>query len=641
MGNSNPIGCCTSAQRSETSSYREEASILDKTSSGLPKVNQFKKKTKILTIATRMERNTKLDILNDALADMAITEEPIKHYYKLGEVMGAGKYGVVKAGTSLSKSCYKVAVKVIKLEKLKSQYHSIVQEVLALKKIDHPNVVKILEIFKDKKKLYIVMELVEGMELFEFVVSKSMLSEKEARKITTQLLKTIKYLGECNICHRDLKPENIIINPDTLKLKIIDFGLSAFYEQEKLSTKVGTPYYVAPEVLDKCYGKECDLWSLGVITYVLLSGCPPFQAKTLPELFVKIRSCDLKYINKDFKNLSQSSKDFIKGLLTVDPKERMTADEALQHQWIIKAQEQAPELNDRVISKLARYRTPDILKKEIFNLLLSNIQSEVIQEWNQLFETLDVKNTGCIRIKELIELLGNNKKFKKQLKQLKKLDKKAPELEIHYSDFLLRIVDVRKEIKAKDIANAFFHLDGSKNGKISAEDLHRFLKRRGDEFDLEECKDMIRKAEEKLLSLSADHKKNNTQNDTQDDTQAGELGQTEELDYKDFKTYLIAPSLESTQTALLQSQSSIRISEYKAFDRESPLDLSEEDCQNIGLLKNVEHIKEYSQKLEEIPAGNSCKDDVEFKIDIMSQESFKDPDLGLSPPLLYESNPSL
>lgn len=339
------MSCCTSTSSSTTSTLREESNIIDKLPSDLPKVNMFKNKCKRLTIASKMERNNKLDILNEALADLSITDEPIKQYYHLGEVMGAGKYGVVKVGKSLSKPGYRVAVKVIKLEKLKSQYHSVVQEILALKKIDHPNVVKIHEIFKDSKKLYIVMEYVEGKELFDFVVQKMKLLESEASKITMQLLKAIKYLNEIKLCHRDLKPENIIIDPVTLNIKIIDFGLSAFYSDfNQLTTKVGTPYYVAPEVLDKAYGKECDMWSIGVITYVLLTGCPPFQAKSLAELFRRIKTCHLKYMEVDFKKLSKESYHFVKSLLCVDVNKRFTPQEALNHKWIVRK-----ELADTVI----------------------------------------------------------------------------------------------------------------------------------------------------------------------------------------------------------------------------------------------------------------------------------------------------
>jgi calcium-dependent protein kinase len=155
-------------------------------------------------------------------------------------------------------------------------------------------------------------------------------------------------MNELKICHRDLKPENIIINPETLHVKIIDFGLSAFYSDfQQLSTKVGTPYYVAPEVLSKKYGKECDMWSAGVITYVLLTGCPPFQAKTLPELFDRIKTCNLKYIDQDFKNLSQESYHFIKSLLCVDVDKRLTPEQALKHKWNLQDELYDTELSDR------------------------------------------------------------------------------------------------------------------------------------------------------------------------------------------------------------------------------------------------------------------------------------------------------
>jgi serine/threonine protein kinase len=342
------MSCCTASEAHTLGNARSETSIIDKSPSDLPKVNNFKIKCRKLTIANKMEKTHRLDILNEALADFGITEEPIKRYYSMGEVMGAGKYGVVKAGKSVSKPGYKVAIKIIKLEKLKSQYHSIVQEILALKKIDHPNVVKIHEIFKDSKKLYIVMEMVEGKELFDFVVQKMKLNEPDASKIAYQLIKTIKYLNEQKLCHRDLKPENIIIHPETLNIKIIDFGLSAFYSEfAKLSTKVGTPYYVAPEVLEKSYGKECDMWSIGVITYVLLTGCPPFQAKSLPELFRRIKACNLKYIDQDFKNLSKESYHFVKSCLCVDPSQRITPEEALKHKWILQMKVEEAELTDR------------------------------------------------------------------------------------------------------------------------------------------------------------------------------------------------------------------------------------------------------------------------------------------------------
>ena len=234
-----------------------------------------------------------------------------------------------------------------------SQFHSIIQEILTLKKWDHPNIVKIYEIFRDNKKLYIVMEFVEGKELLNYVIEQYKLKESEAWSIIKQLLKTIKYVHSKKIIHRDLKPENIIINPDKMQIKLIDFGLSSYYSDlVNLNTKVGTPYFVAPEVLDGSYNKEIDLWSIGVIWYTLLTGCPPFQADNINKVYEKIRAWKLKFYEEDWSSLSQESQDFIKKLIVKSPSKRMTSDQALNHPWILMVE----KLDDTKV-------TPDIIKK--------------------------------------------------------------------------------------------------------------------------------------------------------------------------------------------------------------------------------------------------------------------------------------
>lgn len=218
---------------------------------------------------------------------------------------------------------------------------------------------------------------------------------------------------------------------------------------------------------------------------------------------------------------------------------------------------------------MARYRAPDMLKKEIFSLLMNNIESDVIQQWNTYFEELDSDNTGMIKIKELIKLIARTGRFKSQLKQLKELNKKDPNLKIQYSDFLLRIVDIKKEVKAEDIANAFIHLDTDRSGKIDVKDLQNFLKRRGEDATEEEAAKMMRKAECKLSSLSIELKDKKTNCESDDKFEAQPPF---ELDYKAFKTYLCAASPESQTNSYLRSQSSMRFSEYRSFANGSIID---------------------------------------------------------------------
>lgn len=217
-----------------------------------------------------------------------------------------------------------------------------------------------------------------------------------------------------------------------------------------------------------------------------------------------------------------------------------------------------------MISKLARYRAPDQLKKQIFNILINNIESEVIEQWNRNFEKLDSDNSGMIKIKEIIKLIEKTGSFKSQLKQLKEINKKDPNLKINYSDFLLRIVDIKQEVKKEDIANAFMQFDTDKTGKIDVKKIQSFLKRRGEDITEEDALAMIGNAEDKITASTAGFKKGkkSKKNRSNDDVEAPVA---KEIDYPMFKTYLLAPSPESQTQSLLKRQSSLRFSEYRPF----------------------------------------------------------------------------
>lgn len=161
--------------------------------------------------------------------------------------------------------------------------------------------------------------------MFEYVVEHTKINELDSAKITKQLLGTIKYLNSLNVCHRDIKPENILINTKSLHVKLIDFGLSCYFSDfSQLITKVGTPYYVSPEVLKGSYNKQCDVWSIGVISYILLTGCPPFQGENLSEVYNEILYEKLKLYRSDWEDLSANSLEFVKCLLKKNPDTRLT-----------------------------------------------------------------------------------------------------------------------------------------------------------------------------------------------------------------------------------------------------------------------------------------------------------------------------
>jgi len=190
------------------------------------------------------------------------------------------------------------------------------------------------------------MELLSGGELFDAIVEKGQYSEHDAAVATKAIAEAIRYLHGIGVVHRDLKPENLIYDSTVQskrKLKITDFGLAKHRKDgARMATACGTPGYVAPEVLKaggtgtgmSKYGPEVDLWSLGVIVYILLCGFPPFYHENTSELYKQIRAGHFEFIDPYWTDISQAAKDLIKGLLTVDPKKRLTPDQVLQHPWV-------------------------------------------------------------------------------------------------------------------------------------------------------------------------------------------------------------------------------------------------------------------------------------------------------------------
>lgn len=192
-----------------------------------------------------------------------------------------------------------------------------------------------MQVFMDERKLYLVFEFIDGVDLSDYITERRRLSEEKAVFILQQICSTINYLHSIHICHRDIKLDNIMINPDTLETKLIDFGFATkCSDRERLKGKIGTPYYVAPEVLKGTYGKECDMWSLGIMTYYMLVGDPPFNAESDNELFDSIMHTDVPYLKKDWSNISPEAFDFVQKLLIKDPSKRLTAYEALNHPWL-------------------------------------------------------------------------------------------------------------------------------------------------------------------------------------------------------------------------------------------------------------------------------------------------------------------
>merc|ERR1712100_647202 len=290
----------------------------------------------------------KTKLIEEELADSGEEGAPpitvFGEKYEVGEVLGRGAFSVVKKVTS-KRSGRVYAVKIIDKKNVGQDMNRLRIEIDILTKVKHPNIINLKEIMEDEDTLYIITELVTGGELFD--------------KLVARMVSAIDYLHSMNIVHRDLKPENLLLkdSSNVSEVKLADFGLSKIVsegvQKQLMQTACGTPGYVAPEVLTADgYDKEVDLWSIGVITYILLCGFPPFYNEHLPVLFEAIMKADYDYPEDYWDEISDTAKNFIDRLLVVDPTKRMTTGEALAHPWLAG---KAPDKKISAGKKMAGY----------------------------------------------------------------------------------------------------------------------------------------------------------------------------------------------------------------------------------------------------------------------------------------------
>ncbi|XP_077047585.1 calcium/calmodulin-dependent protein kinase type IV-like isoform X4 [Agelaius phoeniceus] len=262
-------------------------------------------------------------------------EAALEDFYVVGPELGRGATSVVfscqEKGTGAP-----YAAKILK----KTIDKKIVRtEIGVLLRLSHPNIIKLKEIFETPSEIALVLELVTGGELFDRIVERGFYSERDAANVVKQILEAVSYLHENGVVHRDLKPENLLyadLSPNA-PLKIGDFGLSKIVdEQDTMKTVCGTPGYCAPEILHGCpYGPEVDMWSVGVITYILLCGFEPFfDPRGDQYMYGRILTCDYEFVSPWWDEVSPNAKDLVRKLIVLDPQKRLTVHQALQHPWV-------------------------------------------------------------------------------------------------------------------------------------------------------------------------------------------------------------------------------------------------------------------------------------------------------------------
>ncbi|KAI1882653.1 hypothetical protein AGOR_G00237100 [Albula goreensis] len=267
----------------------------------------------------------------------------VENHYQMGEELGSGQFAIVRRCREKSTGM-EYAAKFIKKRRLTSSRRGvsreeIEREVNILREIQHSNIITLHDVFENKTDVILILELVSGGELFDFLAEKESLSEEEATQFLKQILDGVQYLHSKRIAHFDLKPENIMLldkNDPSPRIKLIDFGIAhKINAGNEFKNIFGTPEFVAPEIVNyEPLGLEADMWSIGVITYILLSGASPFLGESKQETLANISAVSFDFDEEYFSNTSELAKDFIRRLLVKDPKKRMTITDSLQHPWI-------------------------------------------------------------------------------------------------------------------------------------------------------------------------------------------------------------------------------------------------------------------------------------------------------------------
>ena len=368
----------------------------------------------------------------------------------------------------------------------------IFNEINILRTLDHPNILKIFEFYSNKESYSIVTELCSGGELFQEIVDKGPFNENYSAYVMFQILSAINYCHNMKIVHRDLKPENILIvdrdKNNFPRIKICDFGTSKMFEKGAIQRKlVGSSYYIAPEVLKKHYDEKCDLWSCGVILYILLSGRPPFGGENDKEIMERVALGKYDIQSSPFNKVSKSGIDLIQKLLIMDPKKRISAQDALLHPWFKenKSKELFNQIKDestlkKLINNLKAYRKDSIIQETALAYLVHNFpQMKDVVNACKLFNQIDVNGDGKINKAELLK--GLQAKYKsdtleQDVEQIYKNIDMDNNGYIEYEEFVRAAVSKERFINENVLRFAFRYFDKDGSGEITFDEIEDVFK---------------------------------------------------------------------------------------------------------------------------------------------------------------------
>lgn len=403
----------------------------------------------------------------------------IRDDYTIGDKIGNEKFAAIhkckNKGTGLRSIAKIFSISGVEPKVLEA----FIKEAELLREADHPNIIKVLDIYKDSVNAYIITEHCKGGELLERIKEEGSLSENRVANYIKQIVSAVAYLHSKKIIHRDLKLENVIFlsNDQNSCLKIVEFGSCKHFEKNlRVLERVGNPYFMSPEVIIGNFDNKCDVWSIGVMIYVLLSGSQPFVGTTENEIMQSVLSSELLFEGKKWRKISNEAKNLIRALLNRNSKERPTAKQILDDPWIKqRADGNAPdnEIISSTLSNLNQFDSQSKLQRATLAFIVSQVMSsDEVGNLRNVFKEIDSNGDGLLSKREIRKVLENSTGFSDQdienLIAKVDLDQNG---KVNYSEFLAATIDWNKEMSRERLITAFKALDADHSGKISKEEL--------------------------------------------------------------------------------------------------------------------------------------------------------------------------
>ena len=408
-------------------------------------------------------------------------EGKLEDKYEIIKQRGSGGFSrcvqVKNKTTGLLYACKELSKKNL------SDYEGLMREVNLMIKLDHPNIIKLYEVYETDKNIYLIMELCTGGELFDRIVENTengiQFTEKEAANLFKQMMSAINYCHKNGIVHRDLKPENLLYlnKEENSPIKVIDFGMSKrFNPKHYMSEKVGTAYYISPEVLQGKYDEKCDIWSAGVILYIIICGYPCFNGDDDNEIFAAIQRGKISFPSPEWDDISDDVRKLIKKMCC-PPDKRLTADQVLNETWV---KDNSPKSNKILLplkpDLFKNYANSSKLRKAVLTYIASRLSEEEIKKIKETFQSIDVDNDGKLSFEEMkkaISLTGEMKiEFNEEIFKSIDTDNSG---NIEYTEFISACLEKNLYLNEEKLKDAFKLFDFDGNGKISTAEIEKVL----------------------------------------------------------------------------------------------------------------------------------------------------------------------